>query len=57
MRVGVRGGGECLGVHVILRFTLSKPHDERGHRHFDLEFDHIDERVELDVYDLVFKEH
>jgi hypothetical protein len=48
---------EVLEVHVVLRFTLRESDNERGHGHFDVEFDHVDDGVELDVYDWVFKKH
>jgi len=48
---------EFFGVHVVLRLALREADDEGGHGHFDVELDHVDDRVELDVYDLVLEEH
>lgn len=56
LRSGVRGA-VLFGVHVVLWFAPCKAHDERGHGHFDVEFYHVDDGVELDVYDGVFEEH
>ena len=48
---------EFFGVHVVLRLALREADDEGGHGHFDVELDHVDDWVELDVYDLVLEEH
>lgn len=56
MRVGVRGA-VLFEVDVVLRFALREAHDEGGHGHFDVELYHVDDRVELDVYDGVLEEH
>jgi hypothetical protein len=57
MRLQIRGGVEGLRVHVVLQFTLREADDERGHGHFDVKFNHVDDGVELDVYNWVFKKH
>lgn len=46
-----------LGIHVVLGFSLRQSDHERGHGHFDVQFDNVDDRVELDVYDLILEEH
>lgn len=62
-KVGSWAGGivgralELLGVHVVFGFSLGEADDERGHGHFDVEFDDVDDGVELDVDDLVLEEH
>jgi hypothetical protein len=58
LRVGrASGAAEVLGVGVVFGLALGQAHDEGGHGHFDVEFDHVDDGVELDVDDLVFEEH
>lgn len=57
MRFGIGGAVEFLGTHVVLGLALGKADDERGHGHFDVEFDHVGDGVELDVDDLVAEEH
>ena len=46
-----------FGVHVVLRSPLSEADDEGSHGHFDVEFYHVDDGVELDVYNWIFEEH
>lgn len=43
------------GVVVVGVLTLSKAGNKLGHGHFDVELDHVCDRVELDVDDLVGK--
>jgi hypothetical protein len=51
MRLQIRKGVEVLKVYVVLQFTLRESDNERGHRHFDVKFNYVDDGVELDVYD------
>lgn len=48
---------ERLGVHVILWFALRELDDQRGHGHLNVEFNHVYDRVKLDVHDGIFKKH
>ena len=48
---------EVFRVHVVLGPSLCEAYDKRGHGHFDVELDHVGDRVELDVHDLVLQEH
>lgn len=57
MRGVGRGGTEIFRVHVVLGFTLGEADDKRGHGHFDVELDHVDDGMELDVDDGVLEEH
>lgn len=57
VRFGVGGAVEFFEVHVVLGFALGEADDERGHGHFNVELDHVDNGVELDVDNLVVEEH
>jgi hypothetical protein len=64
-RLEVRSAVGCLirravirfGEHVVFRPTLGKAHNKRGHGHFDVEFDDVDDGMELDVDHLILEKH
>jgi hypothetical protein len=60
VRLRVRGAGgavKVVGDGVVFRLALGQAHNQRGHGHFNVEFDHVDDGVELDVDDGVLEEH
>lgn len=53
-----RGGlSEIMQSHVVIALAACETDDQRGHGHLDVEFHHVSDRVELDVYDLVLEKH
>jgi len=58
LRVRRTGGAvEPAGGCVVIWLALGETDDQGGHGHLNVEFDHVDDRVELNVYDLVLEEH
>ena len=60
VRLRVRGAGgavELVGYGVVFRLALGQAHNQRGHGHFNVELDHVDDGVELDIDDGVLEEH
>ena len=57
LRGGVGGRVELFWGHIVLWFALGKANDEGSHGHLNVEFDHVDHGMELNIYDLVLEEH
>jgi hypothetical protein len=48
---------EFVLVHVVFGLAAGKTYDEGGHGHFDIEFDHVGDGMELDVDNLIPQKH
>lgn len=46
-----------MRISVILGLALSEADDQGSHGHFDVEFDHVDNGMELNVDHWVLEEH